>query len=246
MKESFLPLSQWIRHANKGLGQHFLHDANVLRKMTDLMDLRNKEVMEIGGGIGSLTYFILQQNTKSFKVVELDSYYATFLRDRLEVEVIENDCMKESYDVEVLVGNLPYNVSVPFIIKLVLEDNWSELYFLVQKEVAQRICASPNCKQYGSLSAIVQIVADCQVLMELSPHVFIPKPKVDSSLVKIKRIKEIDRHILRKFYNQLLQWFKHRRKKFLHTNLRIENINPQELFSHFSTSRNDQVNKTSS
>jgi len=208
----------------KSLGQNFLIDNKILEKITNLIDITNETVFEVGPGTGNLTEFILKQNPKKVIVIEKDVNLAKNLKKKFEekVIVINDDVLKinESsfFNEKVIVyGNLPYNISTEILIKWIinLKNNFwfYNMILMFQKEVAERIIAGVNTKNYGRLSILSNWKLDVKKIIDIKPESFYPKPKVDSSVLffspkkqfhKINNPKNLEK-ITRVFFN-------HRRK----------------------------------
>ena len=185
---------------SKSLGQNFLTDETVLEDIVDGAKVdENDLVIEIGPGVGSLTAKLLQKAKKVISI-ELDSNLIPILETELgEVEnfdLIHNDALKVDFNEIIgdeksvkLVANLPYYVTTPIIIRLLKEDyNFKSLTIMIQKEVAERINAEPNCKEYGALSLLVQYYCSSEIIRNVPPSCFIPSPKVDSIVIKLDKL----------------------------------------------------------
>jgi 16S rRNA (adenine1518-N6/adenine1519-N6)-dimethyltransferase len=178
----------------KGYGQHFLKDGNIARKIVNSLDYEKSDnVLEIGPGTGVLTRLLLERNVH-LKVVELDQDAVTYLHesfDNLEDRILPVDFLKlnlsEVFEGNMLlIGNLPYNISSQiFLHMLRFKTCIPEAVFMIQREVADRIAASPGSKTYGILSVILQSFYDIQILFQVSPKVFHPPPKVNSAVIKL-------------------------------------------------------------
>lgn len=182
----------------KGLGQNFLADANILRKIVDAAELSATDVvLEIGTGVGALTT-ALAQTAGQVITVETDRTLAPLLGEVLagrdNVQLIFGDILK--HDPATLlpsaatapkaVANLPYYITTPIIFHLLEADVcWQRLVFLVQKEVADRMVSPPGNKVYGALSVMIQSYCRVELVGVVPPTVFIPKPKVRSAIVKL-------------------------------------------------------------
>jgi len=197
--------------AKKHLGQHFLGDEDVARKIGDTLTLGGyKNVLEIGPGTGVLTKYILEKPVKLI-ALDLDRESIDYLNTSFKLEhkvsnpdafkVIEADVLR--YDIDTLfpkeqfaiTGNFPYNISTQIVFKtLEHKDRIPEFTGMFQKEVALRICASEGSKTYGILSVLAQAFYDAEYLFTVPPTVFIPPPKVDSGVLRLRR-KESYKHI---------------------------------------------------
>ncbi|MFZ5985602.1 MAG: 16S rRNA (adenine(1518)-N(6)/adenine(1519)-N(6))-dimethyltransferase RsmA [Bacillota bacterium] len=183
----------------KSLGQNFLTDERVVKRIVDTAEVCNEDlVIEIGPGVGSMTVELAKRAGKVV-AVEIDKYLIPALEENLKdysnVEVINmdimklniNDLQKPSWCSKIkVVANLPYYITTPIIMKLLEEDNIMDLMvFMVQKEVAQRMAAKPGGKDYGALSVAVQYYSKPEKAFDVAPHCFIPQPEVDSTVIKL-------------------------------------------------------------
>jgi len=182
----------------KKLGQNFLHDKNIISSIINKADVENEDIIEIGPGPGILTENILKNKARSLLAIEKDDSFKVNLKkiksnyrgnfDYLINDVIDFDFKKLTKKKYKFVSNLPYNISVPFILKMIKIRKtipWKEMILMVQKEVAERITANINTKNYGRLSIIVNLNNDVKKLLNVKPSSFIPRPKVDSTVIKI-------------------------------------------------------------
>jgi 16S rRNA (adenine1518-N6/adenine1519-N6)-dimethyltransferase len=180
----------------RALGQHFLIDQGIAQKIVRLADLEPEDcVVEIGPGMGVLTFLMLPL-VKKVIAVELDQGMADYLREKAEgmasLIVIRQDALGFDFAKAAqaagrrlkVVANLPYNISTPVIFRL-LESRkaLAHLTLMLQREVAQRISASPGGKAYGPLSIFTQLYTSPKIMMRVPPEAFYPHPKVESSLV---------------------------------------------------------------
>ena len=191
--------------AKKALGQHFLTDMNIARRIADTIAppqlpeaWAQLPVLEVGPGTGVLTTFLLEDH-KEVKAVELDAESVVYLAKVYpQLQVIEADFLKlELADVYpgefLLIGNYPYNISSQIFFKLL--DNRERIPVcsgMLQREVAQRICAGPGSKVYGILSVLLQMWYDCEYLFTVDENVFSPPPKVKSGVIRLKRNSRTD------------------------------------------------------
>ena len=210
-----------MNKAKKSLGQNFLVDKNILEKITNTTEIKNKTILEIGPGTGNLTSYILKKNPKKIYVVEKDNELSINLKSKFgnQLKIINDDVLKidetNLFENKVTVfGNLPYNISTEILSKWIinLKDNfWFEcLILMFQKEVADRIIAKFNTANYGRLSIISNWKLNIKKICDIKPEAFFPKPKVDSTLlfffpkknfVKINDPKNLEK-ITRIFFNQ--------------------------------------------
>ena len=185
----------------KRFGQNFLTNQSVLEKIISAAgSLENKSILEIGGGSGNLTKYLLKAKPKKLLVVEIDKDYSEILSEILdnnsiETELISKDVLNTeiySYFSEppVIFGNLPYNIATKILAKLLIRENgkkkWDKLLLMFQLEVANRIVAKPDTKQYGRLSLFSQFYSHPSLEFQISKSSFFPVPKVESALVKFQ------------------------------------------------------------
>jgi 16S rRNA (adenine1518-N6/adenine1519-N6)-dimethyltransferase len=180
--------------AKKSLGQNFLTDRDILEKITDLVPIKDKHILEIGPGTGNLTSFILKKAPRNLIVVEKDNDLALNLEElflnKLTVinrDILEIDETKLSNNKMTVFGNLPYNISTEILNKWIIcvkDIFWFDhLILMFQKEVADRIIAQVNTSAYGRLSILANWKLNINKIFDISPESFSPKPKIQSSLV---------------------------------------------------------------
>lgn len=178
--------------AKKSLGQNFLQDQNICRRIVDAINLGPEDIIiEIGPGQGALTRFIAEGSPAKFTVLEMDDSLAERLdEDYPDLEVVRTDALKYPWeslnDLErcKIIGNLPYNVGSKLIWDIVSRvQTMEKAVFMVQHEVAMRLTAEPGNKAYGGLTAWVKNFAETRYLFKVPPTVFRPQPKVDSAVV---------------------------------------------------------------
>lgn len=196
-------LKKYDLHFNKRFGQNFLTDENIVNKIVRAAQVKKEDlVLEIGPGIGTLTQVLCEQ-AKRVVTVEIDKKLIPVLAETLSecenVKIVEGDILKT--DVREILGedigmmpfkivaNLPYYITTPIIMGFLESDLPIEsMTFLIQKEVGERLCGEPGTKAYGSLSIIAQFYAEINIDFNVPAHVFIPKPKVDSIVVTLKKL----------------------------------------------------------
>jgi len=217
------------------LGQHFLFDKNILRKIVESSGVTKKDtVVEIGAGLGTLTC-LLSEHAKRVIAIEVDKRLMGRLKERLSekenVEIINADALKFPYDTIKerfkIVSNIPYNIATPLIFRLLeFRRMIINMSLLLQKEIAHRIVASPSSKDYGILSISIQLYTRPKIVFFVSGKAFSPPPDVDSALVHFEvsseplfKIKdeELFMMIVRRAFSQ-------RRKTILNSLKGFENI----------------------
>lgn len=181
--------------AKKHLGQHFLKDLEVARRIAASLPLDGQtSVLEIGPGTGVLTQFLLENPKINLTAIELDSESVVYLNQQFpQLKVVEADFLKQDLsllfsDKFSIVGNLPYNISSQIFFKML--DNKESvpcLVGMIQKEVAERMAAKPGSKTYGILSVLMQAYYHIEYLFTVHEHVFDPPPKVKSAVIRLTR-----------------------------------------------------------
>ena len=174
----------------KSLGQNFLIDQNIIDKIINTVEIKNKSILEIGPGTGNLTKNILKKKPKKLIVIEKDNALAKLLKINLDsdIKIINEDVLEideNNLDQDILTvfGNLPYNISTEilcnWIIKIKNKNFWFDnLVLMFQKEVADRIIAKFNTKSYGRLSILSNWKLEIEKICDVQPSSFFPKPKI--------------------------------------------------------------------
>ena len=179
----------------KSLGQNFLTDKNILKKIVDVGNISEKDkILEIGPGTGNLTTYIIESEPKHIIVVEKDIELIKILEKKFkkEIQIVHEDVLKLTkdfyYDKFIVYGNLPYNISTKILSNWCLnkEIKFKKLILMFQKEVADRIIANTNTKNYGRLAIISQWCMNIQKLKNVKPKSFYPIPKVESTLLSFE------------------------------------------------------------
>ena len=186
--------------AKKKWGQHFLADKNLLEKLIKIINPKNNEVfVEIGCGEGALTELLINK-VKKIIGVEIDSDLVLFLKKKIlnqNFDLINDDFLNidltklfKDYKSIRIIGNLPYNISSKILFKIIPElDLIDNCYFMLQKEVADRIISKSGSKNYGRLSVNIQSICNVDKVLSIPPEVFVPKPKVHSAFVRFSKKK---------------------------------------------------------
>ena len=184
----------------KSLGQNFLVDNNIIRKIIKIANIDdNKTVMEIGAGYGNLTSEIISENPKKIFAIEKDKTLSAFLKKKFKnyknIEIINDDILeiidKKKFGNDIVVfGNLPYNISTQVLTSLILLKKWPPWYqtliLMFQKEVADRILAQTKTKQFNRLSVLANWRLKIEKHFDISKNCFFPKPKINSTLLSFK------------------------------------------------------------
>jgi 16S rRNA (adenine1518-N6/adenine1519-N6)-dimethyltransferase len=180
----------------KNLGQHFLKDTAIARKIADsLTGSGYNSVLEIGPGMGVLTGYLLERRFDDFQVIEIDNESVHYIRENFPElsNIITGDFLsleidKYFSDKMAIIGNFPYNISTQIFFKVLKHrEKVVEIAGMLQKEVAERICAGPGSKTYGILSVLLQAFYTTEYLFTVSEHVFSPPPKVKSGVIRLVR-----------------------------------------------------------
>ena len=181
--------------AKKSLGQNFLIDQNIINKIVNIVDIKDKNVLEIGPGTGNLTIEILKRKPKKIILIEKDNNLVDLLQNRFgkSVKIINEDVLRineSMLDNQKLIvfGNLPYNISTEILSKWILNLSQKKFWFhclvlMFQKEVADRIISKFNTKDYGRLSVLANWRLKIKKIFDIKPSSFQPKPKVESSVL---------------------------------------------------------------
>jgi len=220
--------------AKKHLGQHFLKDEEIAKKIGDTLGLEGyKNVLEIGPGMGVLTKYLIEKDIVLI-AMDLDAESIEYLESNYpneNLKIIEGDFLK--YDLSSLfnkeqfaiTGNYPYNISTQIIFKMLeWKDQIPELTGMFQKEVAQRICEKEGSKAYGILSVLTQAFYDAEYLFTVPPSVFNPPPKVDSGVIRLKRKENYSIDCDEKMMFRVVKTAFQQRRKTLRNSLKSFNL----------------------
>jgi 16S rRNA (adenine1518-N6/adenine1519-N6)-dimethyltransferase len=186
-----------VVRAKKSLGQHFLKDQNIARKIVDSLNAENLTIVfEIGPGMGVLTRFLLEKENFTTIPVEIDPESVIYLEaafPQLKTRLIQGDFL--TLDLQTvtkeklaIIGNFPYNISSQIFFKVIENrEQVHEVVCMIQKEVAQRIACKPGSKEYGILSVLLQAYYQIDYLFTVHENVFAPPPKVKSGVIRLLR-----------------------------------------------------------
>jgi 16S rRNA (adenine1518-N6/adenine1519-N6)-dimethyltransferase len=181
--------------AKKKFGQNFLIDQHIIKQILDSINPnKSQSILEIGPGLGALTIPLLNK-LKHINVVEIDKDMVKFLTKKIpssKITIYQEDILEVEdqrfSEFNFIIGNLPYYISTPILLKLAkIKKNDADLFFMLQKEVAERVSATPSTKMYGRLSSMLQYFFRVELLFDIPAEAFNPKPKVMSSFVKFTR-----------------------------------------------------------
>ena len=220
--------------ARKKYGQNFLIDANILRGIVEAAEIKKDDlVLEIGPGLGALTEQLLMAADKVI-AVEVDQMLIPILQENLKeypnLVLLNEDILKVDIDALLqkegggrkakVVANLPYYITTPIVAELLeKQNNLESITVMVQKEVAQRMQEGPGSKAYGALSLLVQYYAKAELMMTVSASCFIPKPDVDSAVIRLKIYERSERPVQttheKEMFDLIRAAFNQRRKTLL-------------------------------
>ena len=227
----------------KKWGQNFINDENIIRKIINIINPTNSDkIIEIGPGKGALTKYLLK--SKQLTAVEIDPLLCSYLEEKFEskIELINDDILNINLynysNYNKIVGNLPYYITTPIIFKILEHPFFDEAIFMVQKEVAERMTANPGNKIYGRLSVMIQVLANVHKEFNISKNIFYPKPKVDSSLVRISIKKTIDVKNFNIFSEIVKKSFGQRRKILKNS---LKDIIPITAYKNYINKRPEEL-----
>jgi 16S rRNA (adenine1518-N6/adenine1519-N6)-dimethyltransferase len=180
----------------KSLGQHFLHDENVCRKIIEhLGHKQGMNLLEVGPGGGALTKYLIQWDDINYKAIEIDEEKVIYLKKtypQLTDKIIMEDILRSSMPFQepfTVIGNFPYNISSPILFKVLdWEPHVTEVIGMFQKEVALRVASGPGSKVYGILSVLMQAFFKVEFLFEVNEQCFTPPPKVKSGVLRFTNL----------------------------------------------------------
>ncbi len=199
----------------KSLGQNLLIDKNIIKKIINQSEIKNKYIVEIGPGTGNLTKTIIDRKPKSLLLIEKDNRLYKILKIKFRslknCEIINEDILNYNFNSNlkeaVIFGNLPYNISTQILAKFVKLNKWppffQKIIFMFQKEVGDRIIAKPNTKNYSRISVLTNFRFEIISSFKISQKCFFPTPKIESKIIvfkpkskiniKIKKIENLEK-----------------------------------------------------
>ena len=239
--------------AKKHLGQHFLKDLKIAERIAGIIPEGTKNVLEVGPGMGVLTQFLLKNENINLKAVEIDSESIAYLNTHFpQLDLINGDFLKMDLNTIfngekfAVIGNFPYNISSQIFFKALEHRDLVEFVGgMLQKEVAERICAPAGNKTYGILSVLLQAFYKTDYLFGVSEQVFIPPPKVKSAVVALVRNQTLTLDCNEDFFVQTVKTAFNQRRKTMRNSLKkfaenrpftdkIFDLRPEQLsFSQF-------------
>ena len=235
----------------KSLGQHFLHDENICKKIVSALQKETfSQLLEVGPGAGAITKYLLQIPDVEFKAVEIDAEKADYLE--ATYPAILNKILREDFlqitvpfaDEFIVIGNFPYNISSQILFKIL---NWKDqvpiIIGMFQKEVAQRIAAQHGNKVYGILSVLIQAFYSVEYLFDVPPSAFTPPPKVVSGVICLRRKKEVLSVKSERAFTVLVKTAFNQRRKMLR-NATKSLFDEETLQHHIFNKRAEQLSVT--
>jgi len=236
----------------KSLGQHFLTDKNIVRKIVNIADIQASDfVWEVGPGKGILTEELLQTGC-DLTAFEIDEKLYPLLEEKFsnKLNLIKKDILKADWEdffpneKVKIVANLPYQITSPFLFKVVsFAEKFSQIVIMIQKEVAQRINAEIGTKDYSILTLKMQFYFDVSYGFTVKPHLFYPKPKVDSAVIKLIPRQDKPEIEDEKFFWKIVETAFRNRRKMLRNNLKaiLSSEQIEELSKEFDLSRRGET-----
>jgi len=216
--------------AKKNLGQHFLKDKDIAKRIVDSLQTKNlSKVLEIGPGMGVLTQFLLQESSFETSVVEIDresveylNHHFPELKDRIiSADFLEMNLHNYFQEPFAIIGNFPYNISSQIFFKVLEYRNQiPEVVGMLQKEVAERLAAGPGSKTYGILSVFLQAYYDIEYLFTVNEDQFIPPPKVKGGVIRITRNQKEHLDCDEKLFKSIVKMAFNQRRKTMRNSLK--------------------------
>ncbi len=213
----------------KNLGQHFLKDKGIAEMIAGtLTGTGYDSVLEIGPGTGMLTGFLIKRKFPDLRVIEIDNESVHYLKQNFPEleEIIRGDFLTLEIDSYfqrkfAVIGNLPYNISSQILFKVLSHrDKIIEVCVMLQKEVAERICASPGSKTYGIMSVLLQAFYNTEYLFTVGENVFVPPPKVKSGVIRLIRNNVTDLGCDEKLFFKVVKAGFNQRRKTLRNSMK--------------------------
>jgi 16S rRNA (adenine1518-N6/adenine1519-N6)-dimethyltransferase len=235
--------------AKKHLGQHFLTDFNIAKKIADTLSEEQEYVLEIGPGTGVLTKFLQEVPKRKLYVAEVDQESVEYL---IEHKIVEQDYILGDFlelNIEetfagdfAIIGNFPYNISSQIVFKAIdYRNQVAEFAGMFQKEVAERIGAGPGSKTYGIISVMTQAYFDVEYLFTVNENVFYPPPKVKSGVIRMKRKEQLHLDCNETLFKTIVKTSFGMRRKMLRKSLRGIIQNPELLSQEIFKKRPEQL-----
>lgn len=232
--------------AKKHLGQHFLTDLTIARKIVEGLSLKEsyQKVIEIGPGMGVLTQFLIENNDYQSYLIDIDSESIVYLKkhfSKIEDNIIEGDFL--NMDLQLIaqnkpfavIGNFPYNISTQILFKILdYKDQIPEMVGMFQKEVAERVASLPGSKAHGITSVLIQAFYDVEYLFTVDENVFNPPPKVKSGVIRLVRNKKTKLECNETLFKTIVKTAFNQRRKTLRNSIKpfiADQHKEDEIFS---------------
>lgn len=237
-----------IVRAKKYLGQHFLKDQNIARKITESLLPLTCKVLEIGSGMGVLTRYLFDNHDVSLLAMDIDPESVAYLHQEFpgrEAQIIYADFLKTNISTFYtepfsVIGNFPYNISSQIFFRIIEnKDQIPQVVCMIQKEVAERISAPPGNKTYGILSVFLQTFYDIEYLFTVGEQVFDPPPKVKSAVIRLIRNKRKKLDCPEKLFFSVVKTGFNQRRKTLRNSLKF--LLPANFSSEYLSLRPEQL-----
>ena len=234
----------------KHLGQHFLKDENIARKIVASLSPGTQSVLEIGPGTGILTKHLIDLNIQDYFVIEIDKESVEYLKIKypgFAEKIIQKDFLKFDLDTVFtsdfsIIGNFPYNISSQILFKVLeYRNKVNEVVGMFQKEVAERIASPSGSKKYGILSVLVQAFYDIEYLFTVNENVFYPPPKVRSAVIRLVRNNTIKLDCDERLFFEIVKAGFNQRRKTLRNSLKKFEIQKTELAINLLSKRAEQL-----
>lgn len=236
--------------AKKHLGQHFLKDENIARKITDSLSLPCDALLEIGPGTGVLTKYLLELPVNKFLAIDVDRDAVPYLKKTFPEAAdnfIEGDFLRIPVDQLFdgpfsVIGNFPYNISSQILFRVLdYRNQIPEVVGMFQKEVAERIAAPPGSKTYGIMSVLLQAWYDIEYLFTVGAEVFVPPPKVESAVIRLKRNQVQSLGCDEKLFVNIVKTAFNQRRKTLRNALKSYRFSPDDALEELLTKRAERL-----
>jgi len=233
----------------KRLGQHFLQDENIARKVISSLSGNYTNIIEVGAGTGVLSKYLLKDRFYNPRFFEIDPESVQFLKlnyPDIGNKIIEKDFLK--YDLSeftapfVIIGNFPYNISSQILFKVIeYRNSIPEVVGMFQKEVAERIASLPGSKKYGILSVLLQAYYNISYLFTVSENVFFPKPKVKSAVLRMIRNDIAHLDCDEELFFKVVKTAFNQRRKTLRNSLKVFLLKENSIVSELLSRRAEQL-----
>lgn len=239
--------------AKKHLGQHFLTDLSIAKRIADSMTTEHtNNALEIGPGMGVLTQFIENREDVNLKLVEIDTESVAYLHEHFSINpdnIIEADFLKMKLDdlfsgeVFSVIGNFPYNISSQIFFHILdYKELVPQVVCMLQREVARRLASGPGSKEYGILSVFLQAYYDIEYLFTVDENVFNPPPKVKSGVIRLVRNNVEHLDCDEKLFRAVVKATFNQRRKTIRNSIRAVKFDHESISDHpFMQKRPEQL-----